>query len=376
VPIRSSVDEETYKNFTALKEYLSRYTKRAYLVGGAVRDIYLKNPVKDLDIEVYDIPRDKFEKIMADFGAVGVGKKFFVYKWKNIDISLPRTEKKVGKGHKAFEVRIATDEKEASKRRDFTVNALMLDIFSGRLLDFWGGKEDLENRLLRIVDKDSFAEDSLRVLRAVQFAARFGFKCEKDSVAVMRGIGLDDLSKERIFWEFEKLFLAKNLHIGTYYLFKLGVFEKLFGFRVKCREFITICKEFIKYQNSFDEENYRYYFLYILAKVLKVDITVFLSAINAPKIYERFYKKQPMPPAKIDDRYILQVALDMPISKWLEGYKPQVKKRAIKLGVYDKALETGVKSSDVIKDGFVGKDISNEIKKRKLAYIDNFLKKI
>ena len=376
MPIKSKVDSNTYENFTTLKNYLSNYTKRAYLVGGAVRDIYLNNPINDLDIEVYDISQSKFEEIMKEFGAIGVGKNFFVYKWKNIDISLPRVEKKVGIGHKAFDVKIAFDEKEASKRRDFTINALMLDIFSGNLLDFWGGIDDIKKKIIKIVDKRSFAEDSLRVLRAIQFAARFGFKCDRDSIKIMQDIDISDLSKERIFWEFEKLFSAKYLHIGAYYLFKLKVFEKIFNFRVDCREFFAICREFLKYQDNFDKNSYRYYFLYIFSKILKKDISIFLLPINAPTIYEKFYKKQYQTYGKIDDRDILKVALDMPVKSWLESYNPTVKQRAMELGVYNKRLDTKIKSSDIINDGFAGKEISQEIEKRKMHYIENILKKI
>ncbi len=376
MPIKSKVDSKTYENFTTLKNYLSNYTKKAYIVGGAVRDMHLNHPINDLDIEVYNISQNKFEEIMKKFGAIGVGKNFFVYKWKNIDISLPRIEKKIGIGHKAFDVRIAFDEKEASKRRDFTINALMLDIFSGKLLDFWGGIDDINKKIIKIIDKKSFIEDSLRVLRAIQFTARFGFKCDKNSIKIMQDIDIGDLSKERIFWEFEKLFSAKYLHIGAYYLFKLRVFEKLFGFKVECREFISICKEFIKYQENFSKKNYKYYFLFIVAKILKKDILLFLTAINAPTIYKKFYKEQFMQyNNNIDDKTIMQIALKMPVKYWLESYKPKVKSRAIKLGVYDKKLDTKVKSSDVIKDGFKGKYIAKEITRRQMVYIDNYLKK-
>jgi len=138
--IEDKLSEKDFHNFKILKKYLLKYTKRAYLVGGAVRDICLNNSIKDLDIEVYDIKPAKFDKIF---------------------------------GHRAFDVQITFDEKEASKRRDFTMNALMLNIFNTGLLDFWGGKTDIENKIIKIVDAKSFKEDSLRVFRAVQFSARF-----------------------------------------------------------------------------------------------------------------------------------------------------------------------------------------------------------
>ena len=125
---------------------LKPYTTRAYLVGGSVRDLCLDEPLHDLDIEVYDIAPEAFERLMNRMGAVGVGKSFFVYKLGDIDFSLPRVERKSGVGHAAFDVHVCQDENEASRRRDFSVNAMMLNIFNGDLLDFWGGKEAIAQK--------------------------------------------------------------------------------------------------------------------------------------------------------------------------------------------------------------------------------------
>ena len=103
------------------KALLRPYTKRAYLVGGSVRDMCLNMPLHDLDIEVYDISPERFEALMCESGAVGVGKSFFVYKLGDIDFSLPRIERKSGVGHAAFDVEVCNDEKEASKRRLLSV---------------------------------------------------------------------------------------------------------------------------------------------------------------------------------------------------------------------------------------------------------------
>lgn len=371
--IKNNIDQSTYKDFIYTKEILSKHTKRAYIVGGALRDTILGKRVHDLDIEVYDIAPKKFSKIMHSIGAKGVGKSFFVYKYNDIDISLPRIERKTGIGHNAFEVEITKDEKEASKRRDFTMNALMYHIFEERLLDFWGGKEDIENKIIKIIDAKSFKEDSLRVLRAVQFSARFGFKCDKASILVMQEIELDDLSKERIFWEFEKLFKGSYLQFGFYYLLKLGVMKKLFDIELKCNDFIKISRIFIDYQNIFEKEFYKYYFLYIICQTLDIDISVLLEKLNAPKEYEKFYKLQPSLCNNPSDKKLLEIALKIPIKMYLANYIPSIRKRAKKLGIYYERLKTNVNAMDVVKDGFEGADISKEIKKRELKYIDNFL---
>lgn len=240
--------------------FLKPYTKRAYLVGGSVRDLCLSEPLHDLDIEVYDIEPKAFESLMRRVGAIGVGKSFFVYKLGDIDFSLPRVERKSGVGHRAFDVEVCQDEKEASKRRDFSVNAMMRNIFTGELLDFWGGKEAIAHKTLEIIDEQSFKEDSLRVLRAMQFSARLGFKIERKSLELMCGIDLSDLSKPRILWEFEKLFRASCLHYGLFYMYELGLFEKCFTCKVENR-FFEIAHELLRYKQNFEEVLRPYYFV-------------------------------------------------------------------------------------------------------------------
>jgi tRNA nucleotidyltransferase (CCA-adding enzyme) len=118
---------------------------------------------------------------------------------------------------------------EATRRRDFTVNAMLWDPLTGELLDFWGGEADLRNRILRAVDPATFVEDSLRVLRGVQFAARLGFSVEPRTVDLCRGVDLSDLPAERIWGEMEKLLLkTKRPSLGLEWADRLGVVDKLF----------------------------------------------------------------------------------------------------------------------------------------------------
>ena len=111
---------------------------RLYLVGGAVRDMVMKREIYDLDIECFNIEPNEFDEAMKLLGAKGVGKSFFVYKYGKVDLALPRIERKIGVGHRAFKVELATNTKEASRRRDFTMNALMFDLSSGEIVDHWG----------------------------------------------------------------------------------------------------------------------------------------------------------------------------------------------------------------------------------------------
>lgn len=186
---------------------------RAYLVGGWVRDAMLGGNCRDYDIEVYDMEQDDLIAILSKFGRCNlVGKAFGVIhlsmKGESLDFSFPRTESKVGYGHRGFVVK--TDAKltfkEAALRRDFTINAMGMELPDLTLCDPYNGVEDLKAGLLRHVGP-AFAEDSLRILRGVQFASRFKLKLAPETVEMCRTLSLDDLSIERLFEEFKKWLL-------------------------------------------------------------------------------------------------------------------------------------------------------------------------
>jgi tRNA nucleotidyltransferase (CCA-adding enzyme) len=118
---------------------------------------------------------------------------------------------------------------EATQRRDFTINAILQDPLTGELIDPVGGQDDIRNKILRAVSVKTFAEDSLRVLRAAQLAARFEFEIEPETVALCRAIDLSDLPAERIWGEIEKLLLLpRHPSIGLDWLRKLGAIEQAF----------------------------------------------------------------------------------------------------------------------------------------------------
>ena len=216
-----------------LAETVNRNGGRAMLVGGCVRDELLGIKPKDWDVEVYGVEPQKLREILDSFGKVdAVGEAFTVYKIGNdLDVSLPRREKKTGRGHKGFVVEGDANMSfaEAARRRDFTVNAIMQDALTGEIIDVYGGREDIEKKILRVVSRETFAEDSLRVLRAAQFAARFEFDIDAETVEICREMDLTDLPKERIWGEIEKLLLkSQTPSIGLKWLYDLGVVEQLF----------------------------------------------------------------------------------------------------------------------------------------------------
>jgi tRNA nucleotidyltransferase (CCA-adding enzyme) len=204
---------------------------RALIVGGWVRDRLRGQPSKDIDLEVFGVAQDRLEALLAPFGTVeAVGQSFPVYKVAALDVSLPRRESKSGRGHKGFTVTgdPSMSIEEAARRRDFTVNAIAWDPLTDRYEDPFGGVADLERRLLKAVDLTTFGDDSLRVLRAIQFAARFEFALDADTASLCRTISLDDLPAERIWGEIEKLLLtAERPAIGFALALELGAIDRI-----------------------------------------------------------------------------------------------------------------------------------------------------
>jgi len=185
---------------------------RAWLVGGCVRDLLSGIQPKDFDLEVYQLNAARLQEVISPLGRCQqVGKQFGVLKlWHNeleIDIALPRQEIKTGSGHRGFDIECNPDltPQAATLRRDFTINAMMLEPLSGDLLDLHHGREDLQNKLLRHVS-EAFTEDPLRPLRGMQFAARFQLKLAKETAALCRQMLPEaaSLPASRIWQEWQK----------------------------------------------------------------------------------------------------------------------------------------------------------------------------
>ena len=201
------------------------------LVGGAVRDHFMDRRIsKDLDVEVFGLSMQELESVLQEFGNIhAAGKSFGVLKLKTptaeYDFSLPRREQKTGKGHRGFKIISdpAMSFKEAASRRDFTVNSMGYDLLENTLLDPFEGIADIKHKKLRHVGP-AFAEDPLRVFRAMQFSARLEFKISAQTAKFCRKLDLSELPRERIFEEFRKLLLkSKRPSIGLKAAKQLGV---------------------------------------------------------------------------------------------------------------------------------------------------------
>jgi len=184
----------------------------AWLVGGCVRDLMLDLPPKDFDLEVFGLPPDRLHQTLKQLGHTElVGRHFGVFKlWLSgleMDIAMPRSELKSGHGHRGFDVTIDPDmtPEKASRRRDFSINAMMFDPLSHQLLDFHAGKADLKQRILRHIGT-AFSEDPLRPLRAMQFAARFRLRLDQGTALLCKQMlgEVSSLSHTRIWGEWQK----------------------------------------------------------------------------------------------------------------------------------------------------------------------------
>lgn len=190
-------------------ELVKRAGGRALLVGGCIRDELLGRSPKDFDIECFGISAADLQAALAEkFELDLVGISFGVIKLKHleIDVAMPRRETKLGLGHRAFEMEYdpTLTIEEASARRDFTVNAIYKDPLTNEILDPWNGRADLRNRILRHVSPH-FTEDPLRVLRGMQFVARFDLNPAPETIEICRGMTPEGLASERLFGEWAKL---------------------------------------------------------------------------------------------------------------------------------------------------------------------------
>ena len=205
-----------------------------YYVGGCVRDEFLNKESKDIDLEIHNIEPIKLKEILSKFGEVEeVGASFGILMIKGLDIdfAMPRRERVIGCTHTSFQIQVDPylGIYEASRRRDFTFNALMKNCKTGEIIDHFGGIEDIKNKVIRHVDDKRFIEDPLRVLRACQFASRFSFNISEDTKELCSKIDITTLPKKRIFDEFDKACTKGNLGIFLKELISMNQCHHYFG---------------------------------------------------------------------------------------------------------------------------------------------------
>lgn len=215
---------------------------QVYLVGGSVRDLFLKRQHKDFDFLIAKLPYPKLLEELKKLGQVNqVGKSFGVTKFRpksnpemEFDLSLPRLEKSTGQHHRDFEVDFDSEipVEEDLKRRDFTLNAMALNLANAELVDPFGGKKDLDAKILRVVFDKAFEEDPLRLMRAIQFTARFNLSVHPETKESMQKFAplIRTVSRERIIDEIRKLFLAEKPSLGFDLMRETGLLGIVFPF--------------------------------------------------------------------------------------------------------------------------------------------------
>ena len=230
-------ESRLYEKVCRFAEAIAERGGKALLTGGSVRDELIGVSSKDYDIEVYGVEPDDLIALTKEFGKVSeVGASFGVLKLQidgfEIDVSLPRRESSTGSGHRDFSVNADPHMslEDACRRRDFTINALVKDVLTGEVHDFFGGVRDLKERRLCITDHERFGDDPLRVLRGVQFVGRFGLFMEDETSVVIRDMRseLEHLAKERFAEEWTKLLLrSKKPSLGLNAAMELGIFHQM-----------------------------------------------------------------------------------------------------------------------------------------------------
>ena len=239
-------------HFSALEKQvlndIESHGGKVYLVGGIVRDMLIFNKVDyhDVDVEIYNLEIEELQEILSKYGYVNaVGKSFGILKldvMPNFDFALPRIEQNTGNTHRDFNVIVDKNLslKQAAKRRDITINAIMYEYSSVKLLDFYNGLDDLNHQTIRMVNQDTFNEDPLRILRVAQFSARFDFKIDhktqKQCALMVQNKMLSALSNERIFNEYNKLLMANKPSIGIKFLLDIQALDKPLMDLVNCNQ--------------------------------------------------------------------------------------------------------------------------------------------
>ncbi len=194
---------------------------RAFYVGGYVRNQLMNvapEAGEDIDIEVYFLSIGELQALLSRYGTTRlVGKSFPVIKisgHQEWDFTLPL------KPDSSFA--------EACARRDFTINSMMMDVLSGEIIDFYGGRRDIDNHFIRHTNPAVFTTDPLRVYRAMQFAARFIFSIHPETIELIMQTDLNSVNRERIYEELKKLLmLSPEPSIGLRYLQITGVLERM-----------------------------------------------------------------------------------------------------------------------------------------------------
>ncbi len=214
------------ENILEIAKKIENEGGRLYLVGGAIRDKLLNRKIKDEDYCVVGITSEQFKKLFPQ--SFTKGKSFEVFELNGKEFAMARIEKKTGLGHKEFEIttnKNITIEQDLA-RRDITINSIAEDVLTGKLIDPFNGKQDIENKIIKATTQH-FLEDPLRVYRVARFASELNFDVSEDTIKMMNSLKneLNTLSKERVFIEFSKALATQKPSIFFNILRKANILD-------------------------------------------------------------------------------------------------------------------------------------------------------
>ena len=216
-----------------------------YFVGGCVRDFFLNKKSKDIDLLVRKVESENLVILLKKYGRVDlVGESFGIIKFKpfdsneDFDIALPRTEKWTGeKGYRAFNTISDPflDIEKDLERRDFTINSIAKNAFTGEFVDPFGGIKDINNRVIKMTNPETFKDDPLRMLRAIQFASRFNFliDIETERSIIANGERIKEIPFERVLIELDKIVKKGSISLAYYLLDTTNLGYNIFGVEIK-----------------------------------------------------------------------------------------------------------------------------------------------
>ncbi len=340
---------------------LVKHKATPVIVGGSVRDYFFNKNCTDYDIEVYGLESiEKFKKLLGYYGEVNeVGKSFGILKLNYdgdiYDFSFPRIENKIGIGHKAFDIIIDSNlpYTKAAKRRDFTINSIGYDYKNNIFLDPFNGREDIKNKILRYIDKQSFIEDPLRVYRAVQLCGRFNLTIEENTknicIMMVQKSEFKTISLDRIYEEYKKLLLQSEIPSKGLYLLNI--------FNICCLsdELIQNIDDMVKYKTKNLKDNMllMFYFLFDILEEISNDKKLYkdikkLKEFKVPKIYAYKIQEIKNKAEYISIKYHILQSMPQPYIFGKDlinlGYKPSVAFGKVLDRLYEMQLNGEVKS--------------------------------
>lgn len=362
--IKISINDLPFKND------IEKAGGKVFSVGGAVRDAMIGKESKDLDLLVTGLPLDRLESLLMKYGKVdNVGKSFGIIKFNSpqtgeLDIAIPRTEKPTGQGgYQGFDVtsdHTLPIEKDL-ERRDFTINAIAKDA-SGKTVDPYGGEQDIKNKIIRMVNPQAFSDDPLRMIRAVQFAARFGFTIEPKTFEAIKqnASKIKEISPERILIEFDKIVKKGNPAIGVQLLVDTGLYQNIFGVqpKVNVAEFgnVKSMAEFIYQLTKYSIPN--------PAEFYRVNLKGDLDTYNEIKAFDLAYKDQSNNPVQ-NKLTVFGMFKTSPVSIQ-SAILPDNIKAAISemksMGMPFSLKELQVNGNDLLAMGYTGQQIGKILK--------------